>query len=77
MASVLDIVGNAPVYSGVDFSSGPDTTALIVYSGRTGGKTVAMEKYIAEYLKKHPDTVICRYIDDQLIIEKPVKGWHE
>lgn len=42
-------------------------------SSRQGGKTIAIEKAIDEYIKANPDVTIVRYRNGQAIIEKPVK----
>lgn len=76
MVIKLDLVRQAPYVTGLDLASSPDTTSLITYGGRNSGKQAYIEKLIAEHLKKHPDTVVARYKNGSLIIEKPVKGRH-
>lgn len=42
-------------------------------SSRQSGKTLIIEKALAEYVKANPDVTIVRYQNGQAIIEKPVK----
>ena len=37
------------------------------------GKTAFLEKVLTDYIKEHPETVIIRYQNGQVVVEKPVK----
>lgn len=41
-------------------------------AARRSGKTVAMQKQLATYLKRHPNAVIATVKDGETRIEKPV-----
>jgi uncharacterized protein YlzI (FlbEa/FlbD family) len=42
-------------------------------SPRQSGKTAFLEKVLTDYIKEHPETVIIRYQNGQVVVEKPVK----
>jgi hypothetical protein len=62
-----------PKIMGMDQASGPDQTVFSL-AGRGLGKSVAVERAIAEYTRRNPDAVIMRITPAGTIIEKPVIG---
>lgn len=43
-------------------------------NSRHSGKTAAMEREIAAFVKKNPEAVVARFRSGELLVEKPVSG---